>query len=114
MLTEAIHTPFMQDRFLALENAKYVMNNMADLGGGDRVPAGTASSCSARRPVLEETVAFLEKIDETGLMPAIEQGLFADIKRPRDMGKGLEGLRKKGRRLLEPLRGRTSSGSWDS
>ena len=25
MLTEAIHTPFMQDRFLALENAKYVV-----------------------------------------------------------------------------------------
>ena len=41
MLTEAIHTPFMQDRFLALENAKYVMNNMADLEGGGRVPSGT-------------------------------------------------------------------------
>ena len=30
MLTEAIHTPHIQDRFLAVENAKYVMNNMAD------------------------------------------------------------------------------------
>jgi beta-lysine 5,6-aminomutase alpha subunit len=40
-------------------------------------------------------VAFLEKIERSGLMPAIEEGLFADIKRPRDMGKGLEGLRKK-------------------
>jgi beta-lysine 5,6-aminomutase alpha subunit len=94
MLTEAIHTPFMQDRFLALENAKYVMNNMADLGAEvefkkDGVIVKRANA------VLEETVAFLEKIERSGLMPAIEEGLFADIKRPRDMGKGLEGLRKK-------------------
>ena len=32
MLTEATHTPFMQDRFLAIENAKYIFNNMKDLG----------------------------------------------------------------------------------
>ncbi|MRR12865.1 D-lysine 5,6-aminomutase subunit alpha, partial [bacterium] len=94
MLTEAIHTPFMQDRFLALENAKYVMNNMADLGAEVEFRRDGAIVKRAQA-VLEETVAFLEKIDGTGLMPAIEQGLFADIKRPRDMGKGLEGLRKK-------------------
>ncbi|MBI5444473.1 MAG: D-lysine 5,6-aminomutase subunit alpha, partial [Deltaproteobacteria bacterium] len=94
MLTEAIHTPFMQDRFLALENAKYVMNNMADLG--EEVEFRRDGAIVRRaQAVLDETVAFLERIDELGLMPAIEQGLFADIKRPRDMGKGLEGLRKK-------------------
>lgn len=32
MLTEAIHTPFMSDRALSIENARYIFNNMADLG----------------------------------------------------------------------------------
>ncbi|MFN7986101.1 MAG: lysine 5,6-aminomutase subunit alpha [Thermoanaerobaculia bacterium] len=94
MLTEAIHTPFMQDRYLALENAKYVMNNMADLGAEVEFRRDGAIVKRAHA-VLEETVAFLEKIEKTGLMDAIAEGLFADIRRPRDMGKGLDGLRKK-------------------
>ena len=48
MLTEAIHTPFMQDRFLAVENARYVMNTMADWPRRSS-SAGTARSCGARR-----------------------------------------------------------------
>lgn len=32
MLTEAIHTPYLSDRILSLENAKYVMENARDLG----------------------------------------------------------------------------------
>ena len=32
MLTEAIHTPFMSDRALSIENAKYIFKNMKDLG----------------------------------------------------------------------------------
>ncbi|MDE5736464.1 MAG: lysine 5,6-aminomutase subunit alpha, partial [Bacteroidales bacterium] len=32
MPTEAIHTPFMSDRFLSIENAKYIFNNMKDIG----------------------------------------------------------------------------------
>jgi beta-lysine 5,6-aminomutase alpha subunit len=31
MMTEAIHTPFIQDRFLAIQNAKYVFGTMKDL-----------------------------------------------------------------------------------
>ena len=94
MLTEAIHTPFMQDRYLALENAKYVMSSMADLGSEVTFREDGLIVRRAKQ-VLEETVAFLERIDRTGLMDAIAEGLFADVKRPRDGGKGLEGLRKK-------------------
>ena len=32
MLTEAIHTPFMSDRALSIENAQYIFNTMKDLG----------------------------------------------------------------------------------
>ncbi len=104
MLTEAIHTPFMQDRFLALENAKYVMENMADLSGEI---AFRKDGVIVRRAhqVLEEAVAFLEKIEQVGLMDAMERGEFADIKRPRDMGKGLDGLVEKGPGYFNPFEG---------
>jgi beta-lysine 5,6-aminomutase alpha subunit len=102
MLTEAIHTPFMMDRFLALDNARHVMNTMEDLSGEITFkPEGII--VQRAHAVLEETVAFLEDIDRIGLMPAIEQGLFADIKRPGDLGKGLDGLQKKGPDYFNPF-----------
>jgi beta-lysine 5,6-aminomutase alpha subunit len=104
MLTEAIHTPYMQDRSLALENAKYVMNTMADLGGEIEFKQGGIIMNRAHQ-VLDEAVAFLEKIEKIGLMDAMEKGEFADIKRPRDMGKGLDGLVKKGPEYFNPFEG---------
>jgi len=102
MLTEAIHTPFMMDRSIALENAKYIMNNMEDLSGEIEFRKDGIIVKRAHQ-VLEETVQFMETIDRVGLMPAIEQGQFADIKRPRDMGKGLDGLVKKGPEYYNPF-----------
>ena len=102
MLTEAIHTPFMMDRSIALENAKYVFNNIEDLSGEIEFKKDGIIVKRAHQ-VLEETVEFMETIDKVGLMPAIEQGQFADIKRPRDMGKGLDGLVKKGPDYYNPF-----------
>ena len=102
MLTEAIHTPFMMDRSIALENAKYIFNNIEDLAGEIEFKKDGIIVRRAHQ-VLEETVAFMETIDRVGLMPAIEQGQFADIKRPRDMGKGLDGLVKKGPDYYNPF-----------
>ena len=50
-------------------------------------------------------MAFLEKIEQVGLMDAMERGEFADIKRPRDMGKGLDGLVEKGPGYFNPFEG---------
>jgi len=102
MLTEAIHTPFMMDRSIALENAKYVMNNIQDLSGEIEFKKDGIIVKRAHQ-VLEETVQFMEAVDKIGLMPAIEQGQFADIKRPRDMGKGLDGLVVKGPEYYNPF-----------
>jgi beta-lysine 5,6-aminomutase alpha subunit len=102
MLTEAIHTPFMMDRSIALENAKYVFSNIEDLAGEIEFRKDGLIVKRAHQ-VLEETVQFMETIDTIGLMPAIEQGQFADIKRPRDMGKGLDGLIKKGPEYYNPF-----------
>jgi len=91
MLTEAIHTPFLHDRYLALENAEYVMNAMADLGGELEFKKDGLMVRRAEQ-VLDRTLEFLEQIATIGLFDAIEQGLFADISRSRTGGKGADGV----------------------
>ncbi len=102
MLTEAIHTPFMMDRALALENARYVMDNVKDFSSEIEFKKDGLIVRRAHQ-VLEETVEFLEVLDEIGLMEALEQGLFAEVKRPRDMGKGLDGIQEKGPDYYNPF-----------
>ena len=36
MLTEAVHTPHMHDRYLSIENAEYIFNNCRSIGAVDR------------------------------------------------------------------------------
>ncbi len=91
MLTEAIHTPHMQDRYLAIKNAKYVANNASDfLNDIEFKKDGIMQSRASL--VLDQTLDFLEQVEETGLFNSIEKGMFAEIKRPRNGGKGLEGV----------------------
>jgi len=102
MLTEAIHTPFMMDRFLAVDNARYVMNSMD--GFYDDIefkPDGII--VSRAHQVLKETIDFMETVEKTGMFEAIAGGLFADVKRPKDGGKGFEGLVKKGPAYYNPF-----------
>ena len=91
MMTEAIHTPFMSDRALSIENARYVFNTMKDLGEEmtfkpDGIMAHRADE------VLTKAADLLEKIERDGLFATLERGTFADIKRMRDGGKGLGGV----------------------
>jgi len=102
MLTEAIHTPFMQDRFIAVENARYVMNNIASLGEELEFKKDGIIVRRARQ-VLAETVAFLAQVEKAGLLEAIAAGFFAEVKRPKDGGKGLDGLVEKGDRYWNPV-----------
>ncbi len=102
MLTEAIHTPFMMDRYLAVDNARYVMNNMASFYDEVEFREGGIVRTRAAE-VLDRTLEFLRQIEATGLFDAIAEGQFADVKRPKDGGKGLEGLIKKGPRYWNPF-----------
>lgn len=102
MMTEAIHTPFMMDRGLALENAKYVMNNIKDFATEIEFKKDGLIMRRAHQ-VLDEALAFLEELEQKGLMNALEEGLFADIKRPRTGGKGLDGLQEKGPDYYNPF-----------
>ena len=91
MLTEAIHTPFMQDRYLAVANARYVLGTARNLGDELAVRPGGRIEARARA-VLAGAAAMLEQVRQAGLMGALEQGLFAGIKRGRGAGKGLDGV----------------------
>lgn len=94
MLTEAIHTPFMQDRFLAVQNARYVLNNMADFAEDIEFKKDGIMQTRAKE-VLNTTIHFLEEVSRIGLFEAIEHKMFAEVARPRNGGKGLEGVYRK-------------------
>jgi len=102
MLTEAIHTPFLSERALALENAEYVMNNARDLG--DEIGFKEDGIIQTRaKNVLDEVVEMLEDVNNKGLKTAIEEGNFADVKRPIDGGKGADGVIKKSNDYYNPF-----------
>ena len=78
MPTEAIHTPFMSDRFLSIENAKYIFNNMKSIGDEVEFKEGGIVRTRAKE-VLDKAIELLEKLREEGLFSALEKGIFADI-----------------------------------
>ncbi len=102
MLTEAIHTPFLQDRHLAIQNARYVLNNIKDLG--DEITFRQDGIIVNRaKQVMDKTLTFLGQIHEKGLLPSIEEGLFAEVKRRPDGGKGLDGVLEKSPDYWNPV-----------
>jgi len=102
MLTEAIHTPFMMDRFIGLESAKYVMNSMSSFADEIEFREGGMVRRRAAE-VLDQALLFLEDIERRGLLDSIAAGLFADVKRAKDGGKGLDGLVKKDQGYWNPV-----------
>ncbi len=102
MLTEAIHTPFMSDRALSIENAQYIGRAMKDLGAEISFkPDGIMANRS--NEVLTDAHALLKEIQEDGLFTALEEGVFGGIKRGQDAGKGLKGVFAKGPKYLNPF-----------
>ncbi len=91
MMTEAIHTPFIQDRFLSIQNARYVFGTMRDLQGEIEFKRGGLIETRAQE-VLAQAESMLADIERTGLPAAIARGTFADISRKHDGGKGLAGV----------------------
>ena len=85
MMTEAIHTPFLGDRALALENARYVMSTARHLG--DDIEFKRDGIVERRaQSVLRDAHALLERVAGLGLMAAIDAKTFADVKRSPDGG----------------------------
>jgi beta-lysine 5,6-aminomutase alpha subunit len=102
MMTEGIHTPFLSDRDLALENARYVFGGAAGLAGDLRFEEGGAVERRAEQ-VLEECRQMLRKVSDIGMFAAIEAGMFADTVRTRDGGRGLDGVVAKDAEYANPV-----------
>jgi len=102
MLTEAVHTPFLHDRYLAIQNARYVFRNARHFAEAFQVkPGGRLERRAAE--VLAKTVALLEQIWQMGLMEAIAEGVFAGVRRSPTGGKGLDGVAVRGPDYFNPF-----------
>jgi beta-lysine 5,6-aminomutase alpha subunit len=93
MMTEAVVTPWLSDRDIALQNVRYVLNGAGNLHE-DFVPAPGGFIQSRAHHVLGEAVSLLAKIVDDTLLTAIADGTFGIMKRPPDRGKGLDGVAK--------------------
>jgi beta-lysine 5,6-aminomutase alpha subunit len=91
MMTEAMHTPHIHDRYLALESAQVVFGGAMALGSELRVEPGGRLEARAQE-VLDEALALLETMAHDGLMAGLVRGQFADIARAMDGGRGLDGV----------------------
>jgi len=102
MMTEAIHTPFLGDRALSLENARYVMNTARHFGDEIAVKPGGVIDRRARH-VLEQAERQLERVASLGLMGAIEARCFAEVSRSPSGGRGGEGVFERSEEYWNPL-----------
>ena len=91
MLTEALHTPFLHDRWLAIDQARIIRKNARHLA--EEISFRSDGRIVQRaREVLEDARRLLQKIAAMGLFAALEAGVFADTRRPRSGGRGADGI----------------------
>ena len=109
MMTEAIHTPFIQDRFLSIQNARYVFGTMRELHGEIEFKAGGQIEQRAQQ-VLAQAEAMLAEVQRIGLEAAIGRGMFAEISRSATGGKGLDGVVAKADDYFNPFPARMLGG----
>jgi len=93
MMTEAVVTPWLSDRDLALRNVRYVLEAAGGLRE-DFAPQPGGFIDRRAHTVLTEAVQLLERIADhpQGLIQAIADGTFGITRRSPDGGKGLDGV----------------------
>ncbi len=101
MMTEAVVTPWISDRDLALQNVRYVLNAAGNLHEDFR-PEPQGFIAQRARQVLGESIELLDRIVDDTLLDAIGDGTFGLMKRPADAGRGLEGVAKKSSLYYNP------------
>lgn len=102
MMTEAMHTPHMHDRYLALEATRMIMKSARHLSQEIRFKEGGRIQKRAQK-VLNEACEMLEKIEKESLFRALEQGMFAQVKRGYNSGRGLDGVFMRSERYWNPV-----------
>jgi beta-lysine 5,6-aminomutase alpha subunit len=89
--TEGIFTPHVHDRVIGLENVNYVFDAARDLGDEIEFKRGGIVQTRAQE-VLRGAHKLLERIAEVGLFAALGEGVFGDVPRQVDEGRGTEGI----------------------
>src|SRR5712671_2388401 len=91
MMTEAMHNPFLMDRYVALKSASYVYRAARHLG--DEIafkPDGIVAR--RQREVFDEALALLEEVAKDGMMAAFGKNHTGTTARTPEGGKGLDGV----------------------
>jgi beta-lysine 5,6-aminomutase alpha subunit len=102
MMTEAMHNPFLMDRYVALKNAAYVYRAWASMGGELQLKPGGLVESRAKE-TLGKAHELLEEVARDGLMRAIGNARFGDVRRAEDGGKGLSGVVERGPGYFNPF-----------
>ncbi|WP_433789917.1 lysine 5,6-aminomutase subunit alpha [Actinoplanes sp. CA-252034] len=100
MMTEAVVTPWLSDRDIALQNVRYVLNGAGNLHE-DFTPGPFIRGRANQ--VLGEAIDLLERIVDDGMLNAIADGTFGIMKRPADRGKGLDGVAEQDEDYYNPV-----------
>ena len=101
MMTEAVVTPWLSDRDVALQNVRYVLDAAGSLHEDFHPPPDGFIATRARQ-VLAESIELLDRIVEDGMLDAIAEGTFGLMKRPADAGRGLDGVARKSDAYYNP------------
>jgi beta-lysine 5,6-aminomutase alpha subunit len=102
MMTEAMHTPLLADRYVALKSAAYV--HRAARGIDQEFTVREDGTIAARaRAVFAMALELLEECRVDGMVAAIGRGRFGDVKRAELGGKGLDGVVEKAPDYFNPF-----------
>jgi beta-lysine 5,6-aminomutase alpha subunit len=102
MMTEAMHTPLLADRYVALKSASYV--HRAARGIDEEFTVREDGKIANRaRFVFGKAIELLEECRKDGMVAAIGRGRFGDVKRAETGGKGLDGVIEKAPDYFNPF-----------
>ena len=90
--TEGIFTPHVHDRVIGLENVNYVFDSARDLGRGDRVQARRHRADACPGGARAARTSCSSGSPQNGLFSALGEGVFGDVPRQVDEGRGTEGI----------------------
>ena len=102
MMTEAMHTPLLADRYVALKSASYI--HRAARGIDEEFTVREDGKIANRaRFVWADAIKLLEECRDDGMVAAIGKGRFGDVKRSETGGKGLDGVIEKAPDYFNPF-----------
>ncbi len=102
MMTEAMHTPLLSDRYVALKSAAYI--HRAARGIDEEFTVREDGKIANRaRFVFGKAMELLEECQRDGMVAAIGRGHFGDVKRTETGGKGLDGVLEKSPDYFNPF-----------